>query len=154
MAPHDPNPGRRFAVGYVSPDFRRHSVAFFIEALLANTIPPWRGLLLCRTWRGPDAVTARLESLRAPLAVRPCALARAVASANPRRPRIDILVDLAGHTTGKSFCRFFTRAPRRSKSRPWDTRQTSGLAAHGLSFIVTQKPDPAATADAFCDRNP
>src|SRR5439155_11208620 len=34
-ADHDRDPDRRLRIGYVSPDFRRHSVAFFIEPIIA-----------------------------------------------------------------------------------------------------------------------
>src|SRR5262249_41211835 len=36
---NSPEPGRRLRIGYVSPDFRRHSCAFFIEPLLAAHDP-------------------------------------------------------------------------------------------------------------------
>jgi protein O-GlcNAc transferase len=33
---NDPDPNRRLRIGYVSPDFREHSVAYFLEGVLAN----------------------------------------------------------------------------------------------------------------------
>src|ERR1051326_4795214 len=33
---NDPAPGRRLRIGYVSPHFWEHAVAFFLEPLLAN----------------------------------------------------------------------------------------------------------------------
>ena len=54
-------PGRRLKVGYVSPNFRQHSVAYFIEPLTEQntTRQAGRCALLCRG-ESSDAVAVRL----------------------------------------------------------------------------------------------
>lgn len=90
-------PGRRLRVGYLSPDFRRHSVACFIEPLLRAHDRNRFEIHCFYTYPGWDDVTARINKL--------CErwhdvsnlsdddIARGIAEAG-----IDILVDLAGHS--------------------------------------------------------
>lgn len=95
--PRRPAGGRPLRVAYLSPDLRNHPVAYFLEGLLAahdrRVVTPI--LYAC----GPreDAWTRRLFALADQAAVvaglDDGALARRVAE-----DRVDILVDLAGHT--------------------------------------------------------
>lgn len=94
---NDRSPGRRLRVGYVSPDFRAHACAHFIEALLRGHDRAAVEVIGYPTGRRRDAVTERLRALTdgwRPLA----GLDDATAAALVERDRIDILVDLAGHT--------------------------------------------------------
>ena len=88
---------RRLRVGYVSPDFWTHSVAYFFEPLLrAHHREAIESFCYADVVR-PDAVTERLQGLadhwRPTLGLAEEDLAAAV-----RDDRIDILVDLTGHT--------------------------------------------------------
>ncbi len=89
--------GERLRVGYASPDFRGHSVAFFIESILAHHDRSRFETFAYANVRRPDQVTARLrrkvEHWRDIAGMSPGLAARRV-----RRDRIHILVDLAGHT--------------------------------------------------------
>jgi predicted O-linked N-acetylglucosamine transferase (SPINDLY family) len=96
--PNDPSPTRRLRVGYVSPDFRRHPVGRFLDPILAHHDPA-RVEVFCydEAIRPPDDVTARLRSL-----AHHWRLCRGL-SANRfaelvRADRIDVLVELTGHT--------------------------------------------------------
>ena len=51
--------GRRLKIGYVSPDFRQHSVAYFVEPLLKEHDRQAVEVFCYAEVRRPDAVTAR-----------------------------------------------------------------------------------------------
>jgi predicted O-linked N-acetylglucosamine transferase (SPINDLY family) len=93
----DPDPERRLRIGYLSPDFRMHAVAFLVEPLLAAHDPDAVEVFGYSTADRPDAMTDRLHGLThawrdvAGVSVRDVA-------ARIAEDRIDILVDLAGHT--------------------------------------------------------
>jgi predicted O-linked N-acetylglucosamine transferase (SPINDLY family) len=92
-----PDPDRRLRIGYLSPDFCGHSVAFFFESLLDGHDPQQvetfgYGNVACQ-----DAVTERLQGkFHQYRNIRP--LADAEVARLIEEDRIDILVDLAGHT--------------------------------------------------------
>lgn len=94
--PNDPDPDRRLRVGYLSPDFRRNSVAYFFESLLDG-----HDLQAVETFgyanvECPDEVTDRLKDkfcrYRSIYGLDDSAAARLIED-----DQIDILVDLAGH---------------------------------------------------------
>jgi protein O-GlcNAc transferase len=91
------DPARRLRIGFVSGDLRTHSVAYFLEPLLRALDRERVTITAYHSGRISDATTARLKSL--------CAAWREVAGRTPReftdcvrRDRIDILVELSGHT--------------------------------------------------------
>jgi protein O-GlcNAc transferase len=94
---NDPNPERRLRIGYVSGDFRDHSVAFFFEPIMARH-DHGRFEIFCYDNNGNgDAVTQRLKSgadhWREVQALGDEAMANLV-----REDAIDVLVDLSGHS--------------------------------------------------------
>lgn len=109
--PHDndPAPDRRLRVGYVSPDFRHHPVAFFLESLLAGHDGGAVEVHCYSNAPGSDAVTARLRQHAAHWRDI-SALDDEQAAALVREDRIDILVDLSGHTAGHRLL-VFARKP-------------------------------------------
>ncbi len=90
---------RRLRIGYVSPDFRKHSVAFFIEPILAAHDRQVLETFCYAEVAQPDEVTARIrrhaEHWRSTVGLTDVAVCEII-----RRDAIDILVDLAGHTAG------------------------------------------------------
>ncbi len=98
-APHERRPARRMNIGYFSPDFKRHSVAGFIEPLLAAHDRSRFKIFCYGNVLSPDATTKRIadagEEWRDIARVGDEWVADLV-----RADRIDILVDLAGHTGG------------------------------------------------------
>lgn len=109
LRPPLPDPGRRLRIGCVSPDFCRHSVSFFFEPLLSAHDPKVAGIFCYSDVAIGDAVTARLKHLAhhwrdiyGPADRQVLDLIRA--------DNIDILVDLAGHTTGNRLPVFARRA--------------------------------------------
>ncbi|MBJ6751684.1 O-linked N-acetylglucosamine transferase, SPINDLY family protein [Geomonas anaerohicana] len=101
-----PHPGGRIRVGYLSPDFRGHAVASFIEPVLAQHDRDRFEIFCYANVATPDATTARLQGL--------CDQWRDIhgmadhnAAALIAGDGIDILIDLAGHTAGSRlpvFC--------------------------------------------------
>jgi predicted O-linked N-acetylglucosamine transferase (SPINDLY family) len=95
----DRDPLRRLRVGYVSPDFREHPVAVFLEPLLANHDKKQVEVFCYSSVRSADAVTAHLRTMadqwRDVRHAGDAAVAQLV-----REDRIDLLVDLTMHTSG------------------------------------------------------
>lgn len=91
--------GRKPRIGWLSADFRLHSCAFFLEPLLSHLRPEAFDLYAYDTGSRQDAVMARFQALiphwRSVESLSPQALAQCIAD-----DEIDVLVDLAGLTTG------------------------------------------------------
>lgn len=92
-----PNPHRRLRVGYVSPDFCGHAVSCFLEPLIRHHDRSAVEIFAYPISRRTDATTARFQAMAGhwnPLVM----LTDEEAAARIRADRIDILVDVAGHT--------------------------------------------------------
>ncbi len=125
-------------VGYVSPDFRRHAVATFVEPILTNH-DPQRVIAFCYSdVRTGDDTTARLRALahswRDVHELDDSELANQIV-----RDEIDILVDLAGHTA-RNRLGVFARKPAPLQVTYLGYPGTTGIAA--IEFMLT---------DAFID---
>jgi predicted O-linked N-acetylglucosamine transferase (SPINDLY family) len=116
-APHYPatarfdnvrDPQRRLRIGYVSPDLRRHPVSAIFEPILAAHDRSQVESVCYYNFAGEDVVTLRLKALAEHW--RPVAgLSDEELCAQIRADRIDILVDLAGHTTHNRLLAFARR---------------------------------------------
>lgn len=95
----DRDPERRLRVGYLSPDFRAHSVARFLEPLLKAHDPLQVELHAYSTSSPQDATTERMkrqvQSFQEAAGLSDEALTERI-----RKDRIDILVELGGHNSG------------------------------------------------------
>ncbi|WP_298271009.1 tetratricopeptide repeat protein [Geobacter sp.] len=95
--PNIRDPERRLRIGYVSPDLRRHPVAFFLEPVLARHDRDRFEIACYSTRPGGDGFTERLRGLADRWTecsnIADAELARQIGADG-----IDILVDLAGHT--------------------------------------------------------
>jgi len=104
---HSPggDPERRLRLGYVSPDFRRHSVSYFFEPILAAHDRD-RFEVYCYAEVSPgDEVTQRLKVL-ADGWVTTVGMSDAALAQRIHADHIDILIDLAGHTGGNRLGAF------------------------------------------------
>ena len=104
-------PGTRLRVGFVSPDLRSHSVAWFLLPLLRH-IDRQRIELHAFSELGlEDAITRELRpefsSWTVSVGLDDTALAQRI-----RAAQIDVLVDLAGHTAGNRLATFALRPAR------------------------------------------
>jgi len=99
--PNTREPDRRLRVGLLSPDLRRHSVAAFIEPLLRHA-PADIELVVFHTNAIADDATARLRALAPAWHALGTATNEQVAQAIFNE-RIDVLVELSGHTHGHAL---------------------------------------------------
>jgi predicted O-linked N-acetylglucosamine transferase (SPINDLY family) len=146
----DRTPDRRLRVGYVSPDFRTHAAAFFAEGLLTAHDRNQVELFCYAEVTVADATTDRFRALadhwRNTVGQSDAALAELI-----RRDRIDVLVDLAGHTAGNRLL-VFARRPA--------PVQVEYLLGHGYSsgltcmdaFLADAMLAPAGSEHLFSER--
>lgn len=105
---NSPDEQRRLRVGYVSPDFCQHAVARFLLPLLTHHDRGRFEIFAYSNVAAPDQMTARIKSLvdgwRDIAQLADAQLADLV-----RKDQIDILVDLAGHTSAGRLLAFARR---------------------------------------------
>ena len=94
-----PDPDRVLRVGYISPDFCDHQVADFVEPILSRHDPGKVSVICYANVPEEDAVTERFRACASLWRDVSRSTDREVAEM-VRADRIDILVDLAGHTRG------------------------------------------------------
>lgn len=140
MGPHANNrdPGRRLRIGYLSPDLRSHSVAFFFEPILENHDRRDHEIICYSSTVSPDAVTERLraraDGWREVLSMSESRVAEQIYA-----DRIDVLIELAGHTADRRLLAMaYKPAPVQMTYLGYPA--TTGLAA--VDYRMT---------DALCD---
>ncbi len=127
IQPHsnERNRERRLRIGYVSGDFKTHSVSYFFEPLLAAHNHSEFDLICYANNKQTDATTARLRQLadgwREIYALNDEQVAQLI-----RQDKIDILVDLSGHTKGNRML-VFARKPAPIQATYLGYPNTTGL---------------------------
>jgi protein O-GlcNAc transferase len=96
---------RRLKIGYVSPDFRRHSVAYFIEPVLINHDKEHFEVFCYSNSTITDEVTRRIQEYSSQWRTIVGMSDENVADLI-RNDKIDILIDLAGHTSDNRIILF------------------------------------------------
>ncbi len=139
------DPERRLRVAYISPDFKRHSCAFFIEPLLAAHDKADFEVFCYSDVPLPDPVTLRIKQhadhWRDINKLPDAELADAV-----RADEIDIAIELAGHTGQHRLNAFATRiAPIQISWLGYPC--TTGLSAIGFR-LTDAIADPPGMTDA------
>ncbi len=126
---HDniPDPDRKLHIGYISPDFRRHSVAYFLESLLDGHDRSQVAVHGYGNVEYADEMTEQLKLM--------CDhyhniydLTDEQVAALIERERIDILVDLAGHA-GDNRLLVMARKPAPVQATYLGYPDTTGLQA-------------------------
>ena len=109
--PHgnSPQPGRALRIGYVSADFRQHAASHFILPLLEHHDHTQFEVYCYSNTQKTDGISRRHEELASHWRDIATTTDEA-ADALLRAERIDILVDLSGHTRGNRL-RLFARKP-------------------------------------------
>ncbi|WP_374444879.1 tetratricopeptide repeat protein [Stella sp.] len=140
----DRDPERRLRVGYLSPDFRTHSVAWFLAPLLAAHDRSRVEVVGYADLAEPDDMTARLRA-RCDLWRDVHGLEDTALAAQVRADAVDLLVDLAGHTAGNRLG-VFARRPAPLQATWLGYPNTTGLTA--IDFRITDAVcDPAGQGD-------
>jgi predicted O-linked N-acetylglucosamine transferase (SPINDLY family) len=129
IQPHanDRSPTRRLRIGYVSCDFRQHSVGYFLEPVLAHHDHDRFEIFCYANHLQEDEVTGRLKSF-ADHWRRLIGLSDEQAADRIRDDQIDILVDLNGHT-GHNRLLVFARKPAPLQITWLGYPNTTGLSA-------------------------
>jgi predicted O-linked N-acetylglucosamine transferase (SPINDLY family) len=95
----DRNPKRQLRVGFLSPDFRTHSVCFFFASVMGRRDRSKLWVALYGEVQNPDDMTVRVRAVadawRSTVGVSDANVADQI-----RADRIDILIDLCGHLEG------------------------------------------------------
>lgn len=147
VAPQPDRSGpRRLRIGYLSPDFRSHVVAFFIEPILASHDRERFEIFCYYSHRWEDQFTERLRSLSEHWL--DCVhLSDAELADRIRADRIDILVDLAGHT-GDHRLLVFAAKPAPIQASYLGYPNTTGLDA--IDYRISDaRADPPGEAERF-----
>ncbi|MDH3584078.1 MAG: tetratricopeptide repeat protein, partial [Phycisphaerae bacterium] len=146
-APHFANvadPDRRLRIGYVSPDFRRHSVAFFIEPVIAGHHRQQVEVFCYSNVQRADAVTDRIEGLADHWRdIR--YLDDQKAEALIRDDGIDILVDLIGQLANNRLP-LFARRPAPVQMTYLGYPNTTGLPTIDYRLTDVHADPPGLTA--------
>jgi len=141
---HRPDANGRLRVGYVSGDFRRHSVAYFLEPILEHHDEGATEIFCYANQTQADAVTERLRGFAAHWRA-VAGMSDAELAAQIRDDRIDILVDLAGHTRGNRLGVF------RLKPAPVQISYLGYPATTGLDAMDFRLTDPWADPEGLTE---
>jgi protein O-GlcNAc transferase len=139
-------PERQLRVGFVSPDFVNHAVAYFFEPVLAQRDrQSWQAFCYSDA-TVPDRVTGRLRASSDQWReISP--LRDEQVDALIRKDRIDVLVDLAGHTARNRLL-VFARKPAPVQVTWLGYPNTTGLDC--MDYRITDAvSDPAGATDAW-----
>jgi predicted O-linked N-acetylglucosamine transferase (SPINDLY family) len=151
--PHanDPDRERRLRIGYVSPDFRNHAVAYVLLPLLANHDPRQVEIFCYAEVARPDDVTARL---RRHAGVWRDTVRRTddEVAAVVRADRIDILVDLALHSD-KNRLLVFARKPAPVQVTWLGYPGTTGMPAIDYRLTDPYLDPPGADESCYAEQS-
>lgn len=147
--PHPDEADRPLRVGIVSADLHTHSVSYFIEPVLHHHDPAAFHITGYHTGKAVDETTLRLRQLadewRHGSAPDHVGLARQV-----RDDRIDILIELSGHTAGNSLPALLMR-PAPVQVTYMGYPNTTGLGAVDARLVDSQT-DPPGTESLATER--
>lgn len=149
--PHGNNKNihRRLKIGYVSPDFFRHSIRHFIEPLFENHDHALVEIYAYAQLAKEDEITQRYKSYCdhwiTTIDMSDDALAQRI-----REDEIDILVDLAGHTSGNRL-EVFARKPAPVSVSWLGYGYTTGVSA--IDYYLTDKISvPCGSEHLFAEK--
>jgi predicted O-linked N-acetylglucosamine transferase (SPINDLY family) len=151
IQPHaiDRTPGRRLRIGYVSPDFREHVMGYFIEPILAAHDRSRFEVFCYASVSRPDTATLRMQAAAEHWRWI-VQLSDADAADVIRRDRIDILVDLAGHT-GDNRLLIFGRKPAPIQVTHFGYADTTGLSSMDYRFTDAYADPPGMTEQYYTE---
>ena len=142
-------PDRRLRVGYVSGDFRAHSVSLFIEPVLEFHDRRTFEVFCYADAVAPDEVTSRLKALADHWVVLTGRSDQSAAE-RIRQDGIDILVDLAGHT-GANRLLTFARGPAPVQVTWLGYPNTTGMTAMDYRISDALADPPGMTERYYAE---
>jgi predicted O-linked N-acetylglucosamine transferase (SPINDLY family) len=146
---NNPDPARRLRIGYVSADFRRHAAAYVFGPLVRGHDRRDFEVICYSSVQREDEITAALR--RAADGWRPVTwMSDAALAEQIRRDRIDILVDLSGHSAGNRLL-VFARKPAPVQVTAWGHPTGTGLATIDC-FFADPVALPAAQRGYFAEQ--
>ncbi|BAZ93196.1 O-linked N-acetylglucosamine transferase [Thiohalobacter thiocyanaticus] len=142
-------PPSKIRIGFVSPDFREHSVAYFFLSLTGLARRPDVEIICYSNTKNPDRMTQRIRS-QANLWRDITKLSDQATADRIYQDRPDVLIDLAGHTSGNRLGLFTLRPcpvqitylgyPNTSGLAEMDYRLTDSIAdPNGQQELYTEK---------------
>jgi predicted O-linked N-acetylglucosamine transferase (SPINDLY family) len=144
--PLAPRRAGRHRIGFLSGDFRTHSVAYFLLPLLRAFDREKVKIYCYSDVTQPDEITAEIRGLadhwRDALELSDAELAASI-----RSDDIDSLIDLAGHTPGNRLA-VFARRPARLQASWLGYANTTGLKSVDYR-LVDAVTDPPGDSDAL-----
>ncbi len=127
------NPDKKLKIGYVSSDFRKHALSFFFEPILKNHDKSYVEIYCYANVHEPDDTTERLKTMVdewcSTLEMSDKEVAQKI-----HGDKIDILIDLAGHTA-KNRLRIFSYNPAPIQITYLGYCNTSGLKS--MDYWIT-----------------
>ncbi|MFN0010219.1 MAG: tetratricopeptide repeat protein [Phycisphaerales bacterium] len=139
--------GRPLRIGYLSPDFRSHSVALFIEPLLRHRDRARHSAHLYMTAPKVDGVSERLRGL-ADAWTMVDTLTDAALAARLKADQLDVLIDLAGLTKGSRIAALAARcAPVQGTYLGYPS--TTGVPGVDFRIVDAITDPPSAEVDAW-----
>jgi predicted O-linked N-acetylglucosamine transferase (SPINDLY family) len=134
--------GRRLRLGLISPDMRGHSVSFFVEPILRHYDRAAVELFVYFTRPPGDTVTERLKGLAEHwLDMRK--MPPDTAAARIREDRLDVLIELAGHTKDNNLMVLQHRgAPVQATYLGYPN--TTGMSAVNFRIVDSYTDPPGA----------
>ncbi len=145
IKPHtnSPDPQRRLKIAYLSPDFRRHAIAYFIKAILAHHNHQHFELFCYYNHPDSDDFTQEIQTY-ADHWINCYSLSDQDLVQHLRDQRIDLLIDLAGHGAGNRSL-IFAQKPAPLQIAYLGYSNTTGLTAMD-SRITDEHTDPSDPA--------
>lgn len=146
--PQSRNPERRLRVALVSPDLRQHSVSYFVEPILELHDRGAFEFIAYSTTRLPDTVSERLKAHAAGWVE--CAnLSDMQIAQRINADRVDIAIDLAGHTMSHNLPAFHLK-PAPVQVTYCGYPDTTGLSQMDFRIVdsLTDPPRPEVDARA------
>ena len=140
---------KHIRVGYVSPDFRRHSVSLFIESVLKNHDTKKFDVFCYSNVSNPDEVTRSLQSLKVNWR-NIYGVPDSLVCKHIKKDKIDILVDLAGHTANNRLM-IFANKPAPIQVTYLGYPNTTGLST--IDYRITDKiSDPKENDNLYIEK--
>ena len=109
LAPRELDPDRRIVIGYVASEFRNHSAALTLLPVLRHHDHARFEIICYSCWPLPDQMTAKFKPL-ADVWVDAGQLSDDELADRIQADKVDILIDVSGHTTGNRL-HVFARKP-------------------------------------------